>query len=531
MSRFIRQLPRTLALVLAISVAIPASVFAQTTPSAPVDCHQACNAYQADKTGTSNSSVNKTCGPQPGPSAAPSPIGLSDGTVFNGGGGQTAWQQCQTDILTKWGQLSPHCDAMDGYGKGITDDLVMAIVDTAAAAVCWVACIWKPAAGACMAVSVVALLTDLGFDIALMAQTTSDVGSDAASLGSDAGDILAFIANFFPGLLSTITGGVSSKLSDSCLAAAFLTVTSIVKWVSWSQMQSDQGNECSTVSNLTSNIPQSLLATGTGGGGPGGGAPGGASNGGGAGGAAANGGSNTGGGAGGNGSGVDPGVTGANAYLNGGSLPASAGGLGSAINRIGGPSALKDHLQQSGASAGDIANALKSGGPAGYLGGADGAPAGFAAALADMQKDIKDGKVKIPMTGSYGGGGGGGGGGSGNAKSGGDSPFGFKGPGGAGGGDLGFDKKKKEVLKEAESDDIFHEHFGGTIFQIITLRLGKTTDRVEKMEWQTPLNRALTGIGNSKPVVTGSAPAAKTTTPASDGKAPAAPTNSGGSKP
>jgi hypothetical protein len=74
--------------------------------------------------------------------------------------------------------------------------------------------------------------------------------------------------------------------------------------------------------------------------------------------------------------------------------------------------------------------------------------------------------------------------------------FGAKTP--AGPTDASFEKQKKSAMTEPTSDDIFHEDWNGTIFQLVTFRLGKSSDRVEQMEWQTPLNRALTGLPSAK---------------------------------
>jgi len=43
---------------------------------------------------------------------------------------------------------------------------------------------------------------------------------------------------------------------------------------------------------------------------------------------------------------------------------------------------------------------------------------------------------------------------------------------------------------EVESDDIYHAEFKGSIFQIVSKKLGRTGDRVEQYEWELPLNRA-----------------------------------------
>jgi hypothetical protein len=65
--------------------------------------------------------------------------------------------------------------------------------------------------------------------------------------------------------------------------------------------------------------------------------------------------------------------------------------------------------------------------------------------------------------------------------------------------DLAFDKTKK-LPEPAREGDIWHEGYGGTIFQIVSQKLVKNTDRIEQLEWDTPLNRALAGL---KPQKTG----------------------------
>ncbi len=64
---------------------------------------------------------------------------------------------------------------------------------------------------------------------------------------------------------------------------------------------------------------------------------------------------------------------------------------------------------------------------------------------------------------------------------------------------LKFDAAQAKL--DPEAGDIFHETFKGSIFEIVSYRLSKTRERVVELEWQTPLNRALTGLKNSRPVV------------------------------
>ncbi|MGK5085470.1 hypothetical protein WDW37_19455, partial [Bdellovibrionota bacterium FG-1] len=66
--------------------------------------------------------------------------------------------------------------------------------------------------------------------------------------------------------------------------------------------------------------------------------------------------------------------------------------------------------------------------------------------------------------------------------------------GGGGGTEINFAAVKKVSVTGPESDDIWHEGFGGTIFQIVSTKLVKNQDRIENLEWDTPLNRALVGL-------------------------------------
>lgn len=61
--------------------------------------------------------------------------------------------------------------------------------------------------------------------------------------------------------------------------------------------------------------------------------------------------------------------------------------------------------------------------------------------------------------------------------------------------------KPAEKLATPLEGDIWHETYQGSIFEIVSYRLDKSRTRVVEMEWQTPLNRALTGLKNARPVV------------------------------
>ena len=67
----------------------------------------------------------------------------------------------------------------------------------------------------------------------------------------------------------------------------------------------------------------------------------------------------------------------------------------------------------------------------------------------------------------------------------------------AGTGELSF-SKQKALVASSDGDDIYHAGWPGTLFDITTTRLRKALDRVEQLEWDTPLNRALNGLARKK---------------------------------
>jgi hypothetical protein len=127
----------------------------------------------------------------------------------------------------------------------------------------------------------------------------------------------------------------------------------------------------------------------------------------------------------------------------------------------------------------------------------------LASKFAQIDKDLKAGNIKFKngasLIASAGGG---------YARAGGApvkaahaNPFGMfggmKGPsvdGGAVPSETTFEKAKRALASSDASGDIWHEGYGGTIFQIVSHKLDGARDRVEQLEWDTPLNRALTGL-------------------------------------
>jgi hypothetical protein len=72
--------------------------------------------------------------------------------------------------------------------------------------------------------------------------------------------------------------------------------------------------------------------------------------------------------------------------------------------------------------------------------------------------------------------------------------FPFGGPKAPGAGALTFDGKGVAAplapsMTEAEGD-IFHSNYEGTLFDIVSMRLGRSKSKVDEYEWELPLNRA-----------------------------------------
>ncbi len=59
-----------------------------------------------------------------------------------------------------------------------------------------------------------------------------------------------------------------------------------------------------------------------------------------------------------------------------------------------------------------------------------------------------------------------------------------------------FDKPKLAI---DSNDDIFHTKWTGTIFQLVSLRLENSKNKIDTLEWASPLNRALLGLPPLKP--------------------------------
>ncbi len=155
--------------------------------------------------------------------------------------------------------------------------------------------------------------------------------------------------------------------------------------------------------------------------------------------------------------------------------------------------------QKTGLGLTDIARKLEAGqSPASIVSSIPGLEK-FAGAIAQLDRDVQKAAAASPNLAGSGAYASRGGAGSGASKSSGQdfgSMFGAKDAGmGAGGSSaIAFEKMKQALAVGSSSEDIYHETYKGSIFDIATQRLDKSRKNVDDLEWESPMNRALLGL-------------------------------------
>ena len=321
-------------------------------------------------------------------------------------------------------------------------------------------------------------LVDTGYSIDLAAQSNNWLGVAAAA----------------PGLISSgtaIWGIVQTAKQSGCTSIYFTaigaTLAALAHGGSLASDNSTRDNQCSTIKGMEGSGPSNSPNQGSSG--PGGGmsAPG-----------LASGGGNGSAGNNGVGSGsvsLPPGV---NTNFPQGLISSSTGDpFAKLLNTLPNLSSMPSALKAMGTDLGQMANQLASQGAAATLGGMSGLPNGAADAIKELDQGLKDGSLKIKGLDTAGVMKGGGGGGGAGGKKSGNLNFGF----GFGGGHMAstsktesFSAHKKKDLGVLGDGDIWHSHWNGTIFQIISTKLEKARGSVEQLQWCSPLNRALAGL-------------------------------------
>ena len=155
----------------------------------------------------------------------------------------------------------------------------------------------------------------------------------------------------------------------------------------------------------------------------------------------------------------------------------------------------EDFKKMTGMDLRDFARQLETGSPAAAMAGLSNMPPAASKMEASLEKYLDQNKGSGS---SYAGGGGGGTKAAAKPKAATLSwgAFGAK-PAGGTTTESNFAAVKKLSPGGPESNDIWHEGFGGSIFQIVSLKLEKLVknqEKIENLEWDTALNRALVGL-------------------------------------
>lgn len=172
-------------------------------------------------------------------------------------------------------------------------------------------------------------------------------------------------------------------------------------------------------------------------------------------------------------------------------------GMNDLFNEMPNRNAIPDAFKKlSGMDLNELGSRLSSGqSPSQVMSGINGLSGEVKALAEGIEGLAKQGRLANNASGAvYAGGGGGGKGGGGNGL-GNLFDFGARAPAesAVGASEVKFNQQKKADLALG-GDDIWHSNWNGTIFQLVSKKLDTARDRVEQLEWQSPLNRALAGL-------------------------------------
>jgi hypothetical protein len=430
------------------------------------------------------------------------------------------WDKCFADLQAQWAVLGQYCETLDYADEALTANNISKWIYTAAAVVCSIDCIAHLEADATSFGTSEAWLK--GLDIACwvgVVGADASVISDRVMIGkandrlndlpegttNNSGEMAGIIANASAGAstlaeiayVAQLAGSnVQAARVTSCLGAVLMDVAAIAKWKSIGPLEDVSAKNCASARKMVASpmavpsgspslaenieavdtLRQALTSGGVDGNASGGSSSGGA------------------------GGSFSPREKDALRNPLSPKFSAATAGRMDRLLRTMDPDAFKKALELAGTSMADIAKRLRNQSPSQVVAALGGNQAGLGAALANVEKAVESGK--LPLLGANSGGSmiaGRGGRGGGTAKSG--NPFGMFGMRGP---DMGgaptqttFEKTKRALANEVEGD-IWHEGFGGTIFQIVSGKLDKTRDRIDQLEWETPLNRALVGLPAKK---------------------------------
>jgi hypothetical protein len=477
------------------------------------DCNAYKNAFVPGKKGEMNLQyVIQNCGPVPGsdrkaPGAGTGSIhvhqqGQSGATTGDGAStkqqgvdpamltGDTAWDGCFATLQASWGQYESQCDAIDVADAGKDAEWVALSAFGVAAIVCGAACGTVISSGACVASGALAELSDVIGQEALNDEFNWSEADTAGAIGTGAAVAPLFLKNKV------------AKLGP-CLAAGAMAYASASRYGKIDGMNHTADEACKALKKFISNktpvdpkvdkivneeivgkstdhkIAADSMAAGKGGGGggkllmlP---------------------------------ESVQKSL---NEFPNSPLFAQATAGDTAvpAFKAIGGKEFMADALKQAaGLSMEDLAKRLGSGQSVSQIAASTSGMEKVAASLARFEDSAKKNGSRssgsmLASSGTYKSSGGG-------AKPAARAnPFsmfgGMKGPASLAGGapsETTFEKAKRELSGLDGNTDIWHEGFNGTIFQIVSKTLGRTRERIDQLEWESPLNRALTGLPAKKP--------------------------------
>lgn len=517
----------TLLYVLFSSVSYADSNAVSPTPVPFGNCKQTCDDYKKDRDATS--AAAQSCGvPPTSPDGGSRPF-ESNGKHYN------SYADCLADLIgpsakpgdtasfstaSRWRVLGQECDTWELSSIGRDADMATAITFTVVGSVCATACILQytpfaeaaagPAIVACEVTGGAATLADIGVSTFLTikgesyqnwwdkAFTWTTTATNVAGTAAGGAAVLARTAAGRALVDAAVKKGASESAlwkaarAAPCVAAGFFYTTAAAKWAGYVLNRNLSSNTCDAISgkdatglltydqskptDVTRNNDPSLNSSSNSSS-----AVSGASR------------SNT--------------ITGMDIASISAPIQDYFSGNGSAAiagldkDKYFGPlpnlGKMNEALEKMGTSVSDIAKQLQNS-PPGAVGSSivPNMPAELADHLKELDEAAKSGQIQMVgggdnlsvMTSR--------GGGSRTLSS--TKPFGglFGGLGTAAGPspqkEMGFEKKAEVAIPS--DGDIWHSNWNGTIFQLVSNKLVKTNERIDKLEWETPLNRALNGL-------------------------------------
>ena len=478
-------------------------------------CKSGCDAYNKMM---SEIDEGKGCCRSPTADLKASPFSCDD--VMYPGPDNKTFADCKSSQSAKYGVVPHHCAAKRIDELGRDYDLGMASTWTVVTAACLTACaltftditgIFVTAATAtCVGGSVGATAAEIALTIKISTESDKEaitltdlqksgqygaliggagaVGA-AATVGGMAAKGVTGAVNMGKSAAAGLVAKTTAAKAAACASAGVSAVIMSLKWVNYKKNEENAKKECAAINKLgwpsdvkPTSVPKTSAPDGkaslgafTGSGGT-------------------SGIKNS--GAGGNVDTDDMTNNFPGSAFN--SSAANSGPLGKLMDAFPNKKDFPSVLEKMGTNLGEVTNKLQTQSPASVIGSMMSLPPEASAFLNDIQTLAANGQIGGDASVMQGGGKGGSGGGSSGEPA--FDPMSLFAPKkgadvAAGSNTMDFGSKIAPAM--ADGTDIWHSGVKGSIFQIISNKLEKTGNRIESLEWATPLNRALNGLPNS----------------------------------